>query len=272
MNPAPVQVTRIVRRMSGGSQAQLVEADDRHYYVAKFLGNPQGNRTLINECVASGLLSYIKVSTPSVRILQFPPILLSHPELNFVTGERRVLPVGSLHLGSRCPVNPEKTAIFDFLPEKLQANVRNLAEFSTMYVFDQWTGQDDDRQAIHVRDKSVTAGPNLRAYFIDNGLAFDGIHWELHDRPRSGLARRFKQIYSMLDMKALVEDAIVQIESIDENKVMATVEGVPSSWFAPGDRQCLELLLIKLLRRRRSLRPLIARHLSALDYVNAQVA
>ena len=41
--------------MRGGSQAQLVQGDEGNRYLAKFLGNPEGNRTLVNEWVGCRL-------------------------------------------------------------------------------------------------------------------------------------------------------------------------------------------------------------------------
>jgi hypothetical protein len=53
MKQAPIKITSLIRRMCGGSQAQLVQGDDGHSYVCKFVGNPQGTRTLINEWIAT---------------------------------------------------------------------------------------------------------------------------------------------------------------------------------------------------------------------------
>ena len=258
-----VKITRIIRRMRGGSQAQLVQGDDGNFYVAKFLGNPQGNRTLVNEWIACRLLSDMRISTPGLRILELPSSLPSRDDLYFLMKNERIKPQGVQHLGSQCPVDPEKTAIFDFLPDKLLPNVCNLAEFAAMYVFDQWVGQSDKRQAIFVRDRKVTAGIGLRGYFVDHGMAFDGSQWQLLDRPRCGLAFQSK-VYSSLDLAALVEKALCQIESINETTLFTAAEGVPSSWFGPGDQEALDHLMAKLKRRQASLRPLIARHLPAL--------
>jgi hypothetical protein len=258
-----VRIARIIRRMSGGSQAQLVQCDDGNSYVAKFLGNPQGSRTLINEWIVSRLLSAMRISTPTLRVLELPSAFQNRDEVYFLGGTKRTLPQGVLHLGSQCPVDPEKTAVFDFLPDKLLLKVGNLAEYATMYVFDQWVGQSDKRQAIFVRDRKVTAGIGFRGYFVDHGLAFDGERWQLLDRPRCGLAFQSK-IYSALDLAALVENALCQVESINETTLFTAADGVPSSWFAPGDREALDTLLVKLRRRQVNLRPLIARHLPAL--------
>ena len=58
--------------MRGGSQAHLVEAEDGCFFVAKFAGNPQGNRTLINEWITGQLMNQVGICTPVIRILQLP--------------------------------------------------------------------------------------------------------------------------------------------------------------------------------------------------------
>jgi hypothetical protein len=44
-----------IRRLRGGSQAQLLRASDGAYYVCKFLNNPQHIRVLANEMFATRL-------------------------------------------------------------------------------------------------------------------------------------------------------------------------------------------------------------------------
>jgi hypothetical protein len=270
MSPAPVKIKRIIRRMRGGSQAQLVQGCDGNFYVAKFLGNPQGNRTLINEWIACSLLRGLGVLTPSLRVLELPQSFKSHEDLHFLVGNRRTPLEGVVHLGSQCPVNPEKTAIFDFLPDRLLPKVGNLTEFATMFVFDHWIGQTDTRQAVFIRDRSITADIGFLAYFVDHGMAFDGGHWQLRDQRLSGLAFQ-SNLYALLDLLTLVETALCRVESIDEATLFAATNGVPSSWFAPGDRGSLYALLAKLRQRQLILRPLIARHLQILyEYAGAR--
>ena len=62
-----------IRRLRGGSQAQLMVADDGHEYVIKFQGNPQTTRVLANEYLAARLARMIKLNVPS------PPSSTSMP-------------------------------------------------------------------------------------------------------------------------------------------------------------------------------------------------
>jgi hypothetical protein len=65
-----VGVKHVLRRMRGGSQPFLVEGEDGQFYVAKFTGNPQGNRTLINEWIAHRLFQQLGLSTPTLHLLR----------------------------------------------------------------------------------------------------------------------------------------------------------------------------------------------------------
>jgi hypothetical protein len=106
-----VGVKRVLRRMRGGSQPFLVEGEDGQFYVAKFTGNPQGNRTLINEWIVYHLFRQIGISIPSLRIVQLSERTKQTEPLCFQMGTHTVPIQGLFHLGSQCPVDPTTTAI-----------------------------------------------------------------------------------------------------------------------------------------------------------------
>ncbi len=60
----PVNARHFIRKMRGGAQAHLLEADDGHFYIVKFQNNPQHRRILINEWIAGEILSHLQVSSP----------------------------------------------------------------------------------------------------------------------------------------------------------------------------------------------------------------
>jgi hypothetical protein len=260
---APITIGRILRRMRGGSQAQMVQGANGHFFVAKFAGHPQGSRTLINELIAYQVIRQFNVLTPQLSLLHLPEDLAGDKDLYFQVGSRRTRPQGSVHLGSRCPVNPEKTAIFDFLPDRLLPKVSNLEDFATMFVIDKWLHQTDKRQSIFIRDKKA-ADIRFLAYFVDHGSIFDGGNWRLGDEPLHGLAFT-RRIYSLIDMRTLVQNVLCRVENISESILMATPDVIPSAWFAPGDRECLATLLIQLRERQPRLPLLVSRHLDHLD-------
>ena len=76
----PVQATGLIRKMRGGAQAHLMACEDGHFYVVKFLNNPQHRRILVNEWIASVFLNYLEISTPEAAIVDLPDAFLAaHP-------------------------------------------------------------------------------------------------------------------------------------------------------------------------------------------------
>jgi len=256
--------------MRGGSQSWLVQCDDDRHYVAKFLGNPQGGRTLVNELVAHPLVKGLNVLTPPLSLLYLPEDLAQHNELYFLVSNKRIRPKGLLHLGSQVPVNPDETAIFDFLPATLLSKISNLADFATMFVFGIWVYQTDPRQTIFIREHGGNGDSSVcdrlfDGYFIDFGMCFDGMHWDLRDAPLQGLGLHQK-IYSLINMRRLTEEAVSKVQSISEEALLAAARTIPPSWLAADDSNLLRALIDRLRQRQVNLPLLITRHLDYLGF------
>src|SRR5215471_14632101 len=113
----PLLAVRHVRKMRGGAQAHLIEADDGHWYVVKFRNNPQHPRILVNELIASALLDYLKIAVPETAIIRITEAFLTaNPDLCLQLGSRRVEVQPGWHFGSRYPGDPARMAVYDFLP------------------------------------------------------------------------------------------------------------------------------------------------------------
>ena len=248
------EVTRIIRRMRGGSQSCLVEDERGRFLVAKLNGNPQGSRTLINECIGNSLMTKLGISTPRLFLLRLPAELRSNPELSFMVGRDTWSPHEGLHLGSECPINPNEEAIFDFLPSTLLPTGGNITEFGSALVLDKWLNQTDRRQAIFVRDRQ-SKHSLFRAYFIDNGFAFSGSEWRLDDRETKPVMH--SQLATLFDLNRVFEETIEKIESITQHELVATLKQIPDCWFSKWDRDELDKLLLALFRRRARLRELM---------------
>src|SRR5580658_3420425 len=106
----PVDACRLIRKMRGGSQAHLIEASDRNFYVVKFLNNPQHRRILVNEWIASTFLHYLGISSPEVAMIRVSEAFLAaNPEACIQLGNsRRALEPG-WHFGSRYSGDPART-------------------------------------------------------------------------------------------------------------------------------------------------------------------
>lgn len=249
MSNTVVSLKRIVRRMRGGAQAQLAEAVDGHYYIVKWVANPQGTRTLINEWLAHNILTHLKILTPEVRIIHVDGQQIAENEdLGFRTNEVSLPIQPGFHFGSQCPVDPEAVAVYDFFPTKLLSKIVNLHDFTKALVFDVLLGQADRRQAIFVRNGAAKGNLQMRAYMIDNGLLFGGASWQIRD---AGLSPLYfdKTVYSTGNSQQIYEEAIDAISEISEPVLKMFVESCPSFWLTPDDRSAIIQLSSDILKR-----------------------
>src|SRR5215831_19785205 len=206
----PLTAIRHVRKMRGGAQSHLLEADDHRWYVVKFRNNPQHRRVLVNEAVSAELLSYLKVSIPETAIIHVTREFLdANPECCMQIGTRRIDIEPGWQFGSRFPGDPATLAVYDFLPDSLLTQVVNLSDFRAILVFDKWTANADGRQCIFhramIRGTNPAAGrPGFVARMIDHGFAFNGPHWDFPESAVQGLyARRvvYDSVRSLADFE-----------------------------------------------------------------------
>src|SRR5215471_7814980 len=103
----PLNAVRHVRKMRGGAQSHLLEADDGNWYVVKFRNNPQHRRILVNELLSAEFLDYLKIAAqPSAVVHVSAELLRATPELHLSLGSRRVDIEPGWHFGSRYPGDP----------------------------------------------------------------------------------------------------------------------------------------------------------------------
>src|SRR5581483_1963867 len=265
MGSAVVTVESIQRRMRGGSQALLVRGADDQVYVAKCAGNPQGTRTLINEWVVTRLLKLLQARTPELHLLRFETGVPGESLLEFRFGNRRIPIARGLHLGSRCPVDPERVAIFDFLPRRLLSRIVNVKDFTLAFVLDKWVSQTDSRQAIFVRERTGgDQSAKFGAYLIDHGMSFGGTRWEFSDAPFHGVYYD-RSIYDPDTLTIDCHAAVAQIRALPESAISAASQDVPLEWFEAGDRDKLARLLEALVSRRAKLDEIVDRALEQIS-------
>jgi hypothetical protein len=251
--------------MRGGAQAHLLEGEDGAFYVAKFLNNPQHRRILINEWLACVFLRYLQIYVPETALLELTPNFLeANPELYFSIGPRREPVKPGLHFGSRMAVDPNRVAVFDFLPDKLLAKVENRADFLGMLVFDKWVGNADSRQAVFFRGRAKSWTPlkgeaparvGFFAQMIDHGFAFNGPHWAFQDSPVQGLYFR-TSVYDEVRSLDSFEPWLEMVAHFPESVIDSAWKEIPREWFE-DDEEPLEKLLETLLKRRAQVSRLI---------------
>jgi len=261
----PIRARTAIRKMRGGAQAHLLEGEDGAFYVAKFLNNPQHRRILINEWLACVFLRYLQIYVPETALLELTPDFLeANPELYFSIGPRREPVKPGLHFGSRVAVDPNRVAVFDFLPDKLLAKVENRDDFLGMLVFDKWVGNADSRQAVFFRARAKSWTPlkgeaparvGFFAQMIDHGFAFNGPHWAFQDSPVQGLYFR-TSVYDEVRSLDSFEPWLEMVAHFPESVIDSAWKEIPREWFE-DDEEPLEKLLETLLKRRAQVSRLI---------------
>jgi hypothetical protein len=261
----PIQARKMVRRMRGGAQAHLLEASDGHFYVVKFLGNPQHRRVLTNEMVAGIILDYLQISSPETRLIEVTKeFLQANPDVYFTLGSRRVEVMPGWHFASRYPGDPGIVPVYDFVPDSLLGQVNNLSDFLGCMVFDKWLGNADGRQSIFLRAPLAEWFPEQRLHpqklgfltlMIDHGFVFNGPHWEFVDTPAYGLYLR-RLVYEGVTDLGSFEPWLTRVENFPDDVLDRAMRTIPPEWIV-GEEGALEKLLEVLLTRRRKVRGLI---------------
>jgi hypothetical protein len=265
-----VSIHSIERRLRGGTQALLVRDSSGDAYVAKFVGNPQGTRTLVNEWIVTRLLKHLRVSTPEVQPVEVNRGVPGEDLLEFQVGNRKIPIQEGVHLGSRCPVDPQRKAIFDFLPRTFLDRIVNLPDLLLAYVFDRWVGQCDSRQAIFVRERGSGPKPSFRAYLIDHGQSFGGSRWEFSDTALAGLFHD-RSIYADPDFEAISHSSVEKIQALPGDVLFSVEQEIPREWLPAGDRETLMRLLEVLSQRRFKLHDTVDRALHELRAVGIAI-
>jgi len=261
----PVSARHLIRKMRGGAQSHLIAGEDGERYVVKFTNNPQHRRILVNEWLANAFLRYLQIHVPQTALIQVSQAFLAeNPDVYFSLGSRRERVAPGVHFGSRLSVDPDRVAVFDFLPEKLLEKVENRVDFLGTLVFDKWVGNADSRQAVFFRARAKTWTPlkgdtparvGFFAQMIDHGFAFNGPHWQFVDTPLNGLYFRpsvYQEVTSLDSFQPWLDMvANFPIEVID-----GAWKEIPREWL-DQDEDELEKLLERLLKRRGQVAQLI---------------
>lgn len=248
----------LIRKMRGGAQAHLMEAEDGAFYVVKFTNNPQHRRILINEWLSAVFLRHLQIHAAETAVIELTDeFIAANPDLYLSVGPRREQIPAGYHFGSRMAVHPDRVAIFDFLPDKLLYKVENLADFVGTLVFDKWVSNVDSRQAVFFRARMKSWTPatgeaparvGFFAQMIDHGFAFNGPHWDFLDSAIQGLYFRntvYEDVRSLDSFQPWLDLVCnFPIEVIDQ-----AWKEIPPAW-VKDDADELERMLTQLMKRR----------------------
>ncbi|MDE3165307.1 MAG: hypothetical protein KGN36_05835 [Acidobacteriota bacterium] len=258
----PLTAVRHLRKMRGGAQAHLLEADDGHWYVVKFRNNPQHRRVLVNESLAAVLLRYLNITAPETQVIEVGrEFLAANPDLCLHLGTKQIPVEPGWQFGSRFPGDPARLAVYDFLPDVLLGQVANLHDFRAILVFDKWTGNADGRQCVFHRAmlRGETPGGGRAGFvarMIDHGYAFNGPHWDFPESALQGLYAR-RLVYDGVRSLDDFEPWLSLVTHFPEEVLDRAWRDVPAEW-VEGEEDALLALLETLYARRSRVPELIA--------------
>lgn len=255
----PIGAVEHVRPMKGGAQSQLLRAADGHYYVVKFVNNPQHTRVLANELLAARLAQLLSLPVPEPAVVDVPLALIhSSPEMTIRLPGQVLHCAPGLQFGSRLPLDGSPTPIYDYLPEPALAGVANLSDFHGMLLFDKWTCNCNGRQVIFCQtggcEPAADSPRELRVFMIDQGFCFNAGEWNFPDSPLRGVYSR-SLVYRGVTGWHSFEPWLTGLEELDPQAIWEAGDGIPPGWY--GAVQDLERLLEELVKRRRRVRELV---------------
>ena len=250
-----VLAVQAIRRMRGGAQSQLMLGADGGLWVVKFRNNPQGERVLANEFLATRIAEAVGLTVPKSEVIEVSEWLVRHsPEMAVEPGRGRTERCAAgLQFGSRFVGGLMPGQVVDYLPEPQLAEVRNLREFLGMLVVDKWTGNCNGRQAVFDRKPRER---KYRASFIDQGFCFNAGEWSFPDTPLRGVYGR-NAVYASATGWDNFEPWLSRVENFRAETLGKIAEEVPPEWYG-GNPGAMEKLLEQMMERRARVRELIA--------------
>lgn len=250
----PIHAVQHVRRMRGGAQAQLMRADDGHFYVVKFQNNPQHVRVLANEFLATRLAERIGLPVPATEIITVDRWLIANTrELSIDLAGSMVPCHAGLQFGARYVCDPAEGQVFDYLPETMLARLKNGGAFAGMLALDKWLGNANGRQAVFSKK---TSERKYSATFIDQGYCFNAGEWDFPDSALRGVYAR-NCVYRDVTGWEQFEPWLARIEKFDPAQVRDIAGEIPPPWTG-DDWPALENLVETIIARRAKVRELIA--------------
>jgi hypothetical protein len=239
-----LSASKYIRKMKGGSQSILVQANDGKYYVVKMAANPQGANTLANELLGSLIAKSVGLPAAEGKGIYLSDSFIdSYPDLWFVLLSGRRRPDEGIHFGSLFvgqPSGQERPS--EYISPSRVNMIANRDAFLGMYILDVWANHQDHRQAVLRRHSN---DPAQEAFFIDHGHMFGGPEWEFRERP--GVAFHLeKAVYFDLWQEEQIASWISHFQSVLP-EVLSWVEStIPSDWYSGDLSQLIGRLTVRL--------------------------
>ena len=231
----------------GITNPYIVKCSDGKKYVAKFPGNPEGTRVLINEYVCAELAKLLELPIPNFKLINVQGIDKfkdSLPDINLINGTvfcsefvDKSTSVPGYYVLTKVSNRYDaiKILIFDVIignndrnPGNLLINFRNnsliMIDHSHVFVY----------QAVwNERNLSELIGGKIDLSKM-NKFHFDNLSLCLND----------------INYKPVISEYIQRIRNIDDDEIECIINSIPSDWIITKDeKECLKEFLLDRLHR-----------------------
>ena len=239
-----LSANKYIRKMKGGSQSILVQCDDNRFYVVKMAGNPQGSNILANEFLGSVIAHAVGLPVAECKVIRLSDHFIdSEPEMWFELSSGRKRLEAGMHFGSLLVGQPsgcERSS--EYISRSRIETITNRDAFLGLYILDVWANQQDNRQAVLLRQP---LDGTHEVFFIDHGHMFGGSEWNFEER--TGVAFHLESsIYTDLWNDEIVFSWISHLRTVLPEVLSWAISMLPSPWYNGDLRKLLAGLIHRL--------------------------
>lgn len=232
----------VLREMKGSSNSYLIQASNRQFYIIKHSRGEFRERLLVNELFAAELARCIGLPVPAACPIVVPASLVRAGSAEHLSPPW----APGVHCASEFAAPPFRP-VYDYFPRALLHRVTNLDAVAGCWIFDVWTGNADETQAV------FCAGGQVGRYVfskIDHGWCFSAGDWIPRDLRREVLRWQKPVLAGKAFATSLFSPYFERIQSLSRDQIAACAAAVPAGWLTRDlDREEFDQLVSLLARR-----------------------
>jgi hypothetical protein len=223
-----ISATDFIQKLHGRSQALLVEGNDQHKYVVKWMQGPRATVGVRLEALRSSIYQAIGLPVSQwTQVTVTDELIDAYPEMWIDTPNGLIRPEAGIQYGTRL-VGDSGGPSFESLPYAMYPRVKNRSDFWGAYVADVWTERFEPRQAVFVRSDGPSS---LKAVFIDHGCSIASLGSK-HRTHLTSCLYPDRRIYIESQMIDDLHDWIDRIQRLGRTAVVQAHASLPPDWMS----------------------------------------
>ena len=242
-----MEIKRIIRAIpNGATKPYVIECTDGNQYVAKFPGNPDGTRVLINEYVCACFAQMLQLPIPSFELLFINNI---ESYSNYLEG---IELVNGTVFCSRMIDKASQVPGYRAL-----SKVSNRDDIVKILIFDVIIGNNDRNPGnllINLKNKSLVMIDHSHVFIYEAIWDADQLKKTIKSEISIGEMNQFS--FNMLSVeiskvdKEVIKKFKEKIKSINKDDIINIVNSVPSDWnITNDDKEALAEFLYNRIER-----------------------